>query len=144
MIREWFTDYRRSRAIRMTVGLAALFLLVWRLEAGEQTLTSTPATVFIWGAVFLTTVLLVWREKNYTLAHRRASEEDARFIAAAETSPDAFFLLDAVRNKSKDIIDFRFAYVNSHAEVFLKMPPGKIAEAEFMRAVPDIPNQRPL
>ncbi|HEY4378948.1 MAG TPA: EAL domain-containing protein [Acidobacteriaceae bacterium] len=119
MTKKQNQGFRRSQMIRLTAGFAALFLLVWRLAAGRQALSSPAANSFIWGTTFVATLLLVWREKNQTAAHRRATEEDARFIAAAETSPDAFFIFDAVRNTAGDIIDFRFVYVNSHAEQLL-------------------------
>ncbi|HEV2620400.1 MAG TPA: EAL domain-containing protein, partial [Acidobacteriaceae bacterium] len=74
----------------------------------------------------ITTVLLLWREKNHTAANRRASEEDARFIAAAEISSDAFLLLDSVTNSAGDIVDFRFVYVNAHAEQILDTPRAEL------------------
>jgi diguanylate cyclase (GGDEF)-like protein/PAS domain S-box-containing protein len=106
--------------IRFSAGLAALFILVARLGEGRQTHTSSAANVFIWGTTFLATILLVWRERNQAVANRKASEEHARFIAAAETSPDAFFICDSVRNSAGDVVDFRYLYVNSHAEKLLK------------------------
>jgi diguanylate cyclase (GGDEF)-like protein/PAS domain S-box-containing protein len=112
--------------IRLTAGFGALFLLVWRLENDRQTPPSAGASIFMWGVVFFTIILLVWREKNHSLAHRRASKEDARFIAAAETSSDAFLLLDAVRNTEGDIIDFRFVYANTHAEKLLDTPRAQL------------------
>jgi diguanylate cyclase (GGDEF)-like protein/PAS domain S-box-containing protein len=112
--------------IRLTAGFAALSLLVWRLESDKQTPPSAGATIFMWGVVFFTIILLVWREKNHSLAHRRASKEDARFIAAAETSSDAFLLLDAVRNSTGDIVDFRFVYANTHAEKLLNTPRAQL------------------
>jgi diguanylate cyclase (GGDEF)-like protein/PAS domain S-box-containing protein len=131
LIKYWFSGHRRYRVIRLTAGLAALLLLVWRIEAGDKAAASPIANVFIWGAVFLTVILLVWREKNQTLAHRVASEESARFIAAAETSPDAFFILDALRNNADDIVDFRFIYVNSHAEELLKTTRAKLLKQDL-------------
>jgi diguanylate cyclase (GGDEF)-like protein/PAS domain S-box-containing protein len=105
------------------MGLVALGLLIARLAEGRRSpLESPTANIFIWGSVFVATVLLVWRERNQSRANRRADEEDARFIAAAETSPDAFFIFDAVRNKADDIVDFRFVYVNGHAEELLRTP----------------------
>ena len=123
LIRQWLKGSRRVRLIRITAGLVALSVLVGRLfelQRAQAALTVTEA--FIWGTVFLATILLVWREKNQALAHRNASEEHARFIAAAETSPDAFFIFDSVRNQAGDIVDFRYVYVNSHAEKLLKTP----------------------
>jgi diguanylate cyclase (GGDEF)-like protein/PAS domain S-box-containing protein len=71
-------------------------------------------------------------------AHRRASEENDRFIAAAETSPDAFSILDAVRNSAGDIIDFRFVYANTHAEVLLKMPRAKLVDQDLCVLFPSL------
>lgn len=121
----------------MTAGVAAIFLLILRIEAGNKATTSPVANVLIWGIVFLTIILLVWREKNQTLAHRVASEESARFIAAAETSPDAFFIFDAVRNSARDIVDFRFVYVNSHAEDLLKTPRAKLLKQNMCVLFPE-------
>jgi diguanylate cyclase (GGDEF)-like protein/PAS domain S-box-containing protein len=121
----------------LTAGFAALFLLIWRIEAGDKAAASPVANVFIWGAVFLTIIFLVWREKNQTLAHRVATEESARFIVAAETSPDAFFIFDAVRNSADDIVDFRYIYVNTHAEELLKTPRTKLLKQDMCVLFPD-------
>lgn len=93
--------------------------------------------MFLWGAVFLTIILLVWREKNQTLAHRMAGEESALFIAAAETSPDAFFIFDAVRTSAGDIVDFRFIYLNSHAEDLLTTPRAKLLKQDMCVLFPE-------
>jgi diguanylate cyclase (GGDEF)-like protein/PAS domain S-box-containing protein len=119
------------------LGFAALFLLVWRLGSGDQAATAPITHVFIWGAVFLTTILLVLREKNQTAAHRESKAESARFIAAAESSPDAFFIMDAVRNSSDDIVDFRFIYVNSHAEELLRTPRAELLKKDLCVLFPD-------
>jgi diguanylate cyclase (GGDEF)-like protein/PAS domain S-box-containing protein len=114
----------------VTTGSFALLLLV-ALAESRRALGSSTASAFIWGTTFLAVVLLVWRERNLSVANRRADEEDARFIAAAETSPDAFFILDAVRNKADDIVDFRFVYVNGHAEGLLKTPREKLLDRDM-------------
>src|ERR1700693_5913181 len=108
--------------IRLTAGLGALILLVAMLGRYRQLHDSPSAIVLIWGTTFVATVLLVWRERNHAVANRKGAEEHARFIAAAETSPDAFFILDSVRNRAGDIVDFRYVYVNSHAEDLLNTP----------------------
>jgi diguanylate cyclase (GGDEF)-like protein/PAS domain S-box-containing protein len=129
--------YRRSRLIRLTAGLAALFLLVGRL--GEQSHTPVAlaaANAFIWGTTFLATILLVWRERNHSQSQRSASEDHERFIAAAETSLDAFFLLDSVRNPAGDIVDFRFRYVNTYAEELLKTPRAQLLGRELCALFP--------
>jgi diguanylate cyclase (GGDEF)-like protein/PAS domain S-box-containing protein len=136
LVREVFTGHRNSRIIRLTGGLSALGLLVWRVAAKQHAAGSPIVNVLIWGAVFLTTILLVWRERNQTIAHRRADEEDERFIAAAESSPDAFFIFDSVRNNEGDIVDFRFVYVNSHAEELLKTPRAKLLNRDLCAVFP--------
>ena len=90
----------------------------------------------IWATVFLATLLLVWRERNEARAHRRAGEEHARFIAAAETSPDAFYILDAVRSSAGEIADFRYIYVNSHAEALLETPREKLLRQQMCALFP--------
>jgi diguanylate cyclase (GGDEF)-like protein/PAS domain S-box-containing protein len=133
---RWFKGYRNTRTIRLAAGLAALCLLAWRLGERGEALTSSAANGFIWGTTFLATVLLIWRERNHALADRKTSVEHARFMAAAETSQDAFLILDSVRNTTKDIVDFRFAYVNSHAEQFLKTPRPKLLKQELCALFP--------
>ena len=78
--------------------------------------------VLIWSTIFVATVLLVWRERNQAVVNRRAKLEHERFIAAAETSADAFFILDAVRAKSGEIFDFQYIYANNHAAELLNTP----------------------
>ena len=45
-----------------------------------------------------------------------AQQAHSQFLAAAETSLDAFGLFESVRNDAGEIIDFRFLYVNANAE----------------------------
>jgi diguanylate cyclase (GGDEF)-like protein/PAS domain S-box-containing protein len=114
---------RSSRRLRLTAGFIALLLLLGRLgERYHSSIAVDIATAFIWGTIFLTVILLLWREKNQAAAASRASAEHERFIAAAETSLDAFFIFDSVRNEAGAIVDFRFKYVNSHGEKLLKTP----------------------
>jgi diguanylate cyclase (GGDEF)-like protein/PAS domain S-box-containing protein len=117
--------------IRVGAGSLALLLLFARLGESRHTLVSSTANAFLWGTTFLAMVLLIWRERNHSIANRRADEEDARFIAAAETSPDAFFIFDAIRNKSDEIVDFRFVYVNAHAEGLLKTERAKLLNQDL-------------
>lgn len=45
-----------------------------------------------------------------------ASVNEQRFIAAAESGLSSFFIFESVRNDADEIVDFRFVYVNHHAE----------------------------
>ena len=123
--------------IQLLAGLAALFILVARLGEGRQAHSSQTANIFIWATTFLATILLVWREKNQATLHRKANLEHSRFIAAAETSPDAFFILDAVRDSDGTIVDFRYIYLNAHAEELLKMPRQELVKQDMCALFPD-------
>ncbi|ADV81049.1 sensor domain-containing protein [Terriglobus saanensis] len=50
------------------------------------------------------------------LEKERSNQNEHRFIAAMESSLSAFYLLDSVRDERNEIIDFRFVYLNGHAE----------------------------
>jgi diguanylate cyclase (GGDEF)-like protein len=49
-------------------------------------------------------------------ASPRARAEHARFLAAAESSLDDFYIFDGVPDASGKIVDFRFNYLNPNAE----------------------------
>jgi len=51
--------------------------------------------------------------------------DDSRFLAATESSLDAFFLMDAVRNANGEIHDFSFTYLNRKARTMLGLPDGR-------------------
>jgi diguanylate cyclase (GGDEF)-like protein len=51
-----------------------------------------------------------------------ASSEHARFLAAAETTLDDFYIFDGVPDSSGAIVDFRFSYINPNAERRLGVP----------------------
>jgi len=63
-----------------------------------------------------------WREYGRAAKLRGAREAHSQFLAAAETSLDAFGLFEAVRNDAGKIIDFRFLYVNANAERLAGLP----------------------
>ncbi len=70
------------------VGIVAVLLLLWWLP---------------------TMLSHVGRTTKRRLSLKRT---ESRFLAASEGSSDAFFILQAVRNKQGEIIDFRYDFVN--------------------------------
>jgi len=132
----WQKGSRRARTIRMGMGLAALVVLLARIEQGLPSKTPV-ADVLIWSTTLLATVLLVWREKNQALTNRRTSAEHERFIAAAETSADAFFLLDAVRTRAGDVSDFQYIYVNSYGAELLKRSREELLSSQMCVLFPE-------
>ncbi|HEX3374995.1 MAG TPA: PAS domain-containing protein, partial [Edaphobacter sp.] len=63
-----------------------------------------------------------WREHVRSAKQHGAREAHSQFLAAAETSLDAFGLFEAVRNNAGEIVDFRFLYVNANAERMVGRP----------------------
>jgi len=133
----WSGNSRTARAIRVTTGLAALFILLVRLGQGREVANSPFVNALIWSTILVSTVLLVWRERNQAVTNRRARLEHARFIAAAETSADAFFILDAVRSGSGDILDFQYIYANNHAAELLKTPREQLLKRSMCELFPE-------
>ena len=125
-------DNKRIRLFWFAVGVAAFYLTVWKLSGlARVNVSADVANGLLWGATTLTAVMLLWLERRQSAGYRKASEENARFIAAAETSDDAFSILDAVRNKSNDIVSFRYRYVNGHAVDLLKKPRVELVDHEM-------------
>ncbi|HEX4576257.1 MAG TPA: EAL domain-containing protein [Edaphobacter sp.] len=61
-------------------------------------------------------VWALWRRYGRAAKLRDAGKAHSQFLAATETSLDAFGLFESVRNDVGKIIDFRFLYVNANAE----------------------------
>ena len=97
------------------------FGLFWRVNHGAHLATLTT-TVFVILAGILAGVWAWWREYGRAAKLRGAREAHSQFLAAAETSLDAFGLFEAVRNDAGKIIDFRFLYVNANAERLAGLP----------------------
>jgi diguanylate cyclase (GGDEF)-like protein/PAS domain S-box-containing protein len=58
----------------------------------------------------------LWREYGRAAKLRGAEEMQTQFLAATETSLNAFGLVESVRNDAGEIVDFRILYVNANAE----------------------------
>jgi len=56
----------------------------------------------------------------------RGEADRTRFLAAADTSLDAFAILDAVRDDAGTITDFRFSYANANADKLVEVKDGKL------------------
>lgn len=71
-------------------------------------------TLAMGGTMF--TLGLLWREHDREIRRKATEEAQSKFLAAAETSMDAFVIFEAVRDEAGIIIDFRFQYVNANFE----------------------------
>ncbi len=132
-------NYRTIRLTLFAAALVAVIVLAWRLvDAGGSPLSPTLTHGYTWGmmALAITVLLVVWRERNRTGGYLQTSKENARFIMAAETSPDAFTIMESVRDRAGEIVGFRYRYVNYHAEKLLKKSRVEVLEREMCELFP--------
>jgi len=54
--------------------------------------------------------------RDMIVALTTANKDHENFEVAAESSLDAFYLMDSIRDPAKNIVDFRFTYVNANGE----------------------------
>jgi diguanylate cyclase (GGDEF)-like protein/PAS domain S-box-containing protein len=65
-----------------------------------------------------------------------ANKEHEKFEVAAESSLDAFYILDTVRDEAKNIVDFRFSYVNANGEKRLEKPRSELLGKRVTEVLP--------
>jgi diguanylate cyclase (GGDEF)-like protein/PAS domain S-box-containing protein len=102
--------------IARLAGYAVLWGPVRRLEPNLQMIRAAASVVVAMGvAVLFPYVGAMIR------AVTAANKEHEQFVAAAESSLDAFYILESARDETGEIIDFRFAYLNANAEKRLRL-----------------------
>ena len=77
------------------------------------------AAAVLAGAGASLAILSMWHERKYKALRKELAETHSKFMLAAETSLDAFCLLDAVRDSDGKLIDFQIRYLNKNAEHLL-------------------------
>ncbi|MEO8736851.1 MAG: PAS domain S-box protein, partial [Edaphobacter sp.] len=68
----------------------------------------------------------MWLEYDRGFRRKAFEEAQSKFLAAAETSMDAFVIFECVRDQSEKVIDFRFQYVNANFEQMMGKPRSKL------------------
>ncbi len=71
-------------------------------------------------------------------SRRAAQASEARLLAAAEATQDAFCILDSVRNKNGDIEDFLFRYLNDKAAHLAELPRHALIGQRLCKMLPRI------
>ena len=79
---------------------------------------------------------LVGRVQTFLLMARQSQRNEARFIAASESSLEAFYTLQSVRDKDGEIIDFEFTYLNSNGEKLVGLPREEIIGQYLCALIP--------
>jgi diguanylate cyclase (GGDEF)-like protein len=96
----------------------------WRVNHGAHLGALTTVSVALAG--ISVALWALWREYGRAAKLTGAQEAHSKFLAAAETSLDAFGLLESVRNDAGEIIDFRFLYVNANVERLVGRPRSEL------------------
>jgi diguanylate cyclase (GGDEF)-like protein/PAS domain S-box-containing protein len=107
--RPWFWKAALSALLVWVV-----FGQYWRVNHGAH--LGALTAVFLALAGTSVAVWALWREYGRTAKLRGAQEAHSQFLAAAETSLDAFGLLESVRDDAGEIVDFRILYINANGE----------------------------
>lgn len=79
---------------------------------------------------------LVGRTRDFLATARRSQQNEARFMAASESSLDAFYTLQSVRGSDGQIIDFEFTYLNSNGEKLIGLPREEIIGQYLCALIP--------
>ncbi len=97
------------------------------VTAHRGTFTSHMRKVPLFDKGGVATHLLVIVEdiSDRVAAEARLAESEARFRGAANSSLDAFFVFDCVRDAGGTVQDFRFRYLNERAERMVGMADGR-------------------
>jgi diguanylate cyclase (GGDEF)-like protein/PAS domain S-box-containing protein len=123
---SWFACRERAKIpfSWLPVAFCAFIFFCGLTHAMDVVVTWKPS---YWLAAYLTAITAVLSlataailpatvsRVRVVLAEARASRRsEARFLAASETMPDSFFILECFR-QGGEIVDFRFAFVNTNA-----------------------------
>jgi diguanylate cyclase (GGDEF)-like protein/PAS domain S-box-containing protein len=65
-----------------------------------------------------------------------ANKEHEQFVVAAESSLDAFYIFESVRDEDDNIVDFRFCYVNANGEKRLGKQRAELIGQNLREALP--------
>ncbi len=110
-------DYPRSWVWKTGLATVPVCLALgelWRLNHGVR--FGEVAAVSLAGVGSVVALWSLWREHDRDLERGGAEEANFKFLAAVNTCLDAFFILECVRDKSGQIIDFRFQHANTNTE----------------------------
>src|SRR5205823_5442454 len=139
---------RRVMAAYGPVGFTGLGMVI-KIDAAElnQPLADRFGyAMLLLFALVMAGVLLMRRQLTpLTDALKKSREEAARvaqqFRAAAESSLDAYFIMESVRAVRDAVVDFRITYVNASGEVLIGRPSEKVIGKTLKEVMPDVQAQ---
>ncbi|HEX9198473.1 MAG TPA: EAL domain-containing protein [Acidobacteriaceae bacterium] len=65
-----------------------------------------------------------------------ANKEHEKFVVATESSLDAFYIFESVRDDAKNIVDFRISYVNENGEQSIGKPRAELLGRNLSEVLP--------
>ncbi|WP_158943929.1 EAL domain-containing protein [Granulicella sp. S190] len=113
-------DSHRSwvwKTILSAIPISLAVVQLWRLNHGAE--LGRMSTVLIALSGTAVAVWALWREYGRGEKIRGAELAHSQFLAAAETSLDAFGLFESVRDEAGKIVDFQILYINANVERLL-------------------------
>ncbi len=138
-------DFRNQRVLAAygPVGFTGLGMVI-KMDAAEINYPLGKrfgyAMLLLFALVAAGVYLLRRRLEPLTDALHTAREEASRvamqFKSAAESSLDAYFIMDAVRNRDNAIDDFRIRYLNVSGEVLIGRPSEDVVGRTLREVLP--------
>jgi diguanylate cyclase (GGDEF)-like protein/PAS domain S-box-containing protein len=126
-----FALFMTISGVSRILGLLAMFREDPGFSAQAEMISATLAVVSA-GIV----AALVGRTRDFLATARRSQQNEARFMAASESSLDAFYTLQSVRGSDGQIIDFEFTYLNSNGEKLIGLPREEIIGQYLCALIP--------
>jgi len=126
-----FALFMTISGVSRILGLLALSRQDLNFSAQAEMISATLAVVSA-GIV----AALVGRTRDFLATARKSQQNEARFIAASESSLEAFYTLQAVRGSDGQIIDFEFTYLNSNGENLIGLPREEIIGQYLCALIP--------
>ena len=118
---SWIFSQPRARNFGLLAISACLAVAVlWRLNGHHGFVSVFAILLAILGTLF--GLWSLWQQHDREVERKAGKEAYSKFLAAAETSLDAFMILECVRARSGEIVDFRFEYLNANIEKVLHRP----------------------
>src|ERR1700677_2378941 len=71
-----------------------------------------------------------------------SSKNELRYIAAAESSPDAVLMYDCIRSRNGEILDFKFTFLNSNAELMTGIGREQALGENLYEVLPSLRNPK--
>lgn len=126
-----FALFVTASGVTRIIGLLVLSNRQLGFSAEMEMLSATLAVVTA-GIV----AALAGRTREFLVAARQSQRNEARFIAASESSLEAFYTLQAVRGRDGQIIDFEFTYLNTNGEKLVGLPREEIIGQHLCDLIP--------